>query len=189
MFNRALNNSNRQTVGKKQVRDVYELAAFIIKSAGIHRRIQINRLKKQTVIQILRDLSSEDSEGISLTSLKLMEALQQKERFELIKKTTGSKSESISYEENFNIICHLPSEKFYQTREWRGLRYKVIRESDRRCQCCGASAENGAELHVDHIKPRSIYPELSLSQDNLQVLCSECNKGKSNVFFDDWRKK
>jgi len=46
---------------------------------------------------------------------------------------------------------------------------------------------HGIVIHVDHIKPRSRYPELSLEIENLQVLCEDCNMGKSNVFETDWR--
>jgi hypothetical protein len=42
-------------------------------------------------------------------------------------------------------------------------------------------------MHVDHIKPRSKYPDLELSRQNLQVLCEDCNLGKSNKYEDDWR--
>lgn len=72
---------------------------------------------------------------------------------------------------------------FYNSGRWRQLRYKALSTQERRCACCGASPEHGATLHVDHIKPRSTHPELSLDISNLQILCSDCNLGKSN--FDD----
>lgn len=45
------------------------------------------------------------------------------------------------------------------------------------------------KLHVDHIKPRSKYPELQLTLSNLQVLCHDCNMGKSAWDETDWREK
>lgn len=77
--------------------------------------------------------------------------------------------------------CWEQSKGFYSSREWRALRYQALRASDSTCKCCGAKASDGAKLHVDHIKPRSKYPELALDLDNLQVLCAECNLGKSNL--------
>jgi hypothetical protein len=77
-------------------------------------------------------------------------------------------------------------EKFYETKEWRELRYKILRKYPRKCMLC--NAEN-KELHVDHIKPKSIYPELALDATNLQILCKECNLGKSNLYIDDFREK
>lgn len=42
-------------------------------------------------------------------------------------------------------------------------------------------------MHVDHIKPRSLFPDLALRLENLQVLCSQCNEAKSNIDTTDWR--
>lgn len=72
---------------------------------------------------------------------------------------------------------------FYDSREWRELRYKVIKKHGRSCMACG-SVER---IHVDHIKPRSKYPELELDINNLQILCEDCNLGKSNIDETDWR--
>ena len=75
---------------------------------------------------------------------------------------------------------------FYQTREWRQVRYKVLTKYGKKCQCCG---ETEGYIHVDHIKPRSLFPELELDQNNLQVLCEACNIGKSNQDITDWRQQ
>lgn len=79
--------------------------------------------------------------------------------------------------------------EFYESDAWRTLRYKVLRKFGFKCMACGARpgpGPNGA-LHVDHIKPRSKYPQLELDENNLQVLCRDCNKGKSNIYEDDLR--
>src|SRR3990167_4071693 len=76
---------------------------------------------------------------------------------------------------------------FLASWEWTELRYKVLIKYGRRCMCCGGTPETGSILHVDHIKPRSKFPELSLSEDNLQILCLLCNKGKSNIHDHDFR--
>lgn len=69
---------------------------------------------------------------------------------------------------------------FYRTKAWRELRLSILLESDCSCKICGITSERGAILHVDHIKPRSLYPELALNKSNLQVLCEDCNIAKSN---------
>jgi 5-methylcytosine-specific restriction endonuclease McrA len=73
---------------------------------------------------------------------------------------------------------------FYQTPRWRALRYNILKRSNGKCDLCGTKNE----LHVDHIKPRSKYPDLQWDESNLQTLCSDCNRGKSNLHTDDWRK-
>jgi len=60
------------------------------------------------------------------------------------------------------------------------LRYEVLRRDNFKCVRCGQTpASNpGVELHIDHKQPYSKGGETVL--ENLQVLCSECNLGKSN---------
>lgn len=76
---------------------------------------------------------------------------------------------------------------FYQTREWKELRYKVLVKFWARCQCCGATAKDGAKMNVDHIQPISKKWERRLDETNLQVLCSSCNLGKGASDTTDWR--
>ena len=84
-------------------------------------------------------------------------------------------------------VAAAPKVSFYESREWRELRYKALVKYGPVCQCCGASRATGAVIHVDHIKPRSKFPERMLSLDNLQILCADCNLGKSNKDDTDWR--
>lgn len=58
------------------------------------------------------------------------------------------------------------------------LRYDVMRRDGFRCQICGATAQEGAKLHVDHIIPVSKGGKTELS--NLRTLCDRCNLGKSD---------
>lgn len=80
----------------------------------------------------------------------------------------------------FDYPAYKPGMKaeFYQTREWRSVRFDVLRKSNGKCKLCGRSPDNGIILHVDHIKPRSKFPALELDPKNLQVLCEDCNIGK-----------
>ena len=66
-------------------------------------------------------------------------------------------------------------------------RYQALRLANGCCQLCGAGAKDGVTLCADHIKPVSKYPELEGDPENIQVLCNQCNVGKSNEFEDDWR--
>ena len=75
---------------------------------------------------------------------------------------------------------------FYESSEWRELRYEALKLHGRRCLCCGQKAPD-VVIHVDHIKPRSIRPDLELDINNLQTLCEDCNLGKSNHDSIDYR--
>lgn len=83
--------------------------------------------------------------------------------------------------------CDLASREFLETYEWRQLRMRAIQKYGRTCMCCGASPETGAVIHVDHIKPRRLFPMLAMDLENLQILCAECNHGKGNWDQTDWR--
>lgn len=79
------------------------------------------------------------------------------------------------------------ADEFLRSFPWIRLRMFVLERDGAKCACCGQTRKEGVVLHVDHIKPRKLFPELALDPDNLQVLCDECNLGKGNVFETDWR--
>ncbi len=57
------------------------------------------------------------------------------------------------------------------------LRYRVLKESGGRCAQCGATKKERPP-DVDHIKPRSKGGKNEY--ENLQILCSKCNRSKGN---------
>lgn len=79
------------------------------------------------------------------------------------------------------------SDAFLSSWDWLTLRYWILRKYGRRCMCCGRTPEDGAKIHVDHIKPRSKFPQLALDEANLQILCGDCNQGKGAWDDTDWR--
>lgn len=97
-------------------------------------------------------------------------------------KNSGRKKEKLAR------VSRLDNDDFYKSREWRELRVRVLEKYECKCMMCGRSPkDHGIVIHVDHIKPRSKYPELSLRINNLQILCADCNVGKSNKYQTDWR--
>lgn len=56
------------------------------------------------------------------------------------------------------------------------IRYSILERDGFRCQACGASAADGAVLHVDHIV--AVAKGGSNDPSNLQALCADCNLGK-----------
>lgn len=76
---------------------------------------------------------------------------------------------------------------FLESAAWRELRRKAVKQYGRRCMKCGTTPRNPTLTHVDHIKPRKLFPELALVFDNLQILCARCNKAKANKHCTDYR--
>lgn len=62
--------------------------------------------------------------------------------------------------------------------------YEVMKESGGRCAACGTTKDE-RPLDVDHIIPRSKGGKST--KDNLQVLCSRCNRTKGNKDDTDFR--
>lgn len=71
-----------------------------------------------------------------------------------------------------------------QYRIWREL---VFKRDNYTCIWCN---KRGGELHPDHIKPFSLFPELRFDINNGRTLCIECHKqtdtygGKVRVYFN-----
>lgn len=80
-----------------------------------------------------------------------------------------------------------PGHPFYATITWKILRQKVMLTRKQECVKCGSKIC----LQVDHIKPRSKYPELALEITNLQILCQGCNyiKGTDETDWQNTRYK
>jgi 5-methylcytosine-specific restriction endonuclease McrA len=85
-----------------------------------------------------------------------------------------------------------PSEKrirsWYNSWEWKKVRYNfLLKNKERKCACCGATAAQGERIVVDHIKPVRKFWHLRADPENLELLCDSCNRGKSSHDTTDWR--
>jgi 5-methylcytosine-specific restriction endonuclease McrA len=66
--------------------------------------------------------------------------------------------------------------KFYQSREWATIKTWASMKYEKVCFCC----KSEKDIQLDHISPISTHPKLALQFQNVQYLCRECNKFKSN---------
>lgn len=58
-------------------------------------------------------------------------------------------------------------------------RWRILSNNDFRCQACGRRGiEVNGGVEVDHIVP--VSKGGTHEDDNLQVLCYDCNRGKGN---------
>lgn len=148
---------------------------FIAKQYG-HSGYCSNRCKKQFWITrpstqrqewLLKKINKKHTPG----------GLTKKQKRKLINKKRNATRERIKKQQQLKIEYGIKSEAFLKSREWRELRFEAFLKYGRICKCCGAKPPE-VVLHVDHIKSRYRYPELALDLNNLQVLCSDCNRGK-----------
>lgn len=63
------------------------------------------------------------------------------------------------------------------------LRWNILKRDGYRCTVCGASANDGAIIEVDHII--TVADGGSDDPSNLQTLCFDCNRGKGSESQDD----
>jgi len=64
---------------------------------------------------------------------------------------------------------------------WQVVRDRVLERDNHKCQFC----DSKDDLHVDHIIPVS-KNGAKYDEQNLQVLCADCNLEKSDKSYTDW---
>src|SRR5574344_974645 len=71
-----------------------------------------------------------------------------------------------------SIYCCRAIQRFYRSDKWKIARAMKIASAGGRCEMCGGI---GTEVHHKvHLTPENVAdPEVSISQDNLMLLCSE----------------
>lgn len=65
-------------------------------------------------------------------------------------------------------------------KEYQKFKIRLLEEYGNLCQCCGKHVK----LTIDHIFPKSLFPELGIKYDNLQLLCQPCNSDKGIKIID-----
>ncbi len=64
---------------------------------------------------------------------------------------------------------------------WLTVRKQILIEQDYTCQDCGLREKEIME--VNHKLERADYPELAHDRNNLEVLCPNCHRRKTNQFL------
>lgn len=84
------------------------------------------------------------------------------------------------------FACIAWGKDFYTLSRWRNVMERALELYGKiGCKCGNSNVDKPAE--VDHIKPRSRYPDLVFSMTNLQVLCEKGNSSKGNRHSSDYR--
>ena len=113
--------------------------------------------------------------------------IEMNERWFISKACSESKYNALMSLLSMAAKIETPRKFDYQSDEFRKLRHMVFIRDGERCAKCGAKHSYNNWLEIDHIKPVSKYPTLGMDIDNLQVLCRNCNRLKSNIDETDYR--
>ena len=73
---------------------------------------------------------------------------------------------------------------YYSNKEWAAARKHVFARDGYHCYVCNATA-----TQIDHLLPKSKYPELALNLENLKPICWNCNKSKQTKVDETFLKK
>ena len=70
---------------------------------------------------------------------------------------------------------------------WRkkAIREALELETSSRCAYCDAEIVQVAFTHIEHFRPRDLYPTQVLNWSNLTISCQKCNNKKSDDFDHD----
>jgi|SRR3990167_6301904 len=66
---------------------------------------------------------------------------------------------------------------YWKGGKWKYIKRLVLIRDNFTCQICGMREDE--IMVVDHIKPKSVFPELELESSNLIVLCPNCHARKT----------
>lgn len=58
-------------------------------------------------------------------------------------------------------------------------------ESRNKCMYCESSVSHVTFEHIEHIKPKSKYPNLTFEYSNLGLACPKCNMNKSDTYDEN----
>ena len=87
---------------------------------------------------------------------------------------------------NPKLVVTKPKKKsnrkvYYSAKEWQSARKQVFDRDGHSCYVCGNLA-----THIDHLLPKSKYPELALNLDNLKPICYDCNFEKLDIVKEEF---
>ena len=78
---------------------------------------------------------------------------------------------------NWNNGSTIEKEKLRKSPAYKAWRIAVFLRDNKTCVQCGVHYRHGyTEIEADHIRPRSLFPELTLDINNGRTLCRKCHK-------------
>ena len=66
----------------------------------------------------------------------------------------------------------------------RDVKSSLMQEAHGKCVYCESRVRDVAYGEIDHIKPKSRFPDLRRDYDNLAFCCQMCNNAKSSYYSD-----
>ena len=168
------------TINKFQI--LFWIFIGIYISLTIIGNLIFNQLLKLNLYQVENELKNSDfGQDLRGNEDKIQDEINQakneieklKNRLQVCELEISLKIQKFLNDDKLKFIL---SDQFYNSTDWRKIRAQAIATLENVCVMCG----NVENLCVDHIYPRSKFPEKALEISNTQILCLRCNCLKGN---------
>jgi len=98
-----------------------------------------------------------------------------------LSKNEVTKLDKNGFKLNSETVSKRQALAFYKTAEWKALSAQLRKDSGPTCVMCDRDFKKyGLTKNADHIKPLMYAWSARLDPENIQIICSECNKAKRN---------
>ena len=114
------------------------------------------------------------------------------------RKNLMGKRESFSLESRKNMSGRVPWNKkyfgekiynpwiiLYRSPEYKRFRFEMFKRDNFQCVQC----ESKKTIELDHIKPKSLFPNIAMAEWNVRTLCHECHKKTETYGMNENRRK
>lgn len=98
----------------------------------------------------------------------------------LVENHTNWTNELLEALENHNSFSELPT-RFSNRYKHPQIKEKLLECSYNKCAYCESFTLLTSPMHVEHYKPKSLYPNLAYDWNNLLPSCPLCNNGKGDL--------
>lgn len=87
--------------------------------------------------------------------------------------------DAIKQYDGFAKIPKDVKEKMWKHYRHEDIKDALISASHHKCAFCECKPGESGNIEVEHFKPKSLYPQMAFSWDNLLPVCRKCNEAKS----------
>jgi len=136
---------------------------------GKFKHVTTSELEKMKELYLMGKSSSQVGKILGYTKPTVLRNLRVLGIVRTEEQCKGSK-----YVWGFDYVPKTPLQKrIFSSPKYAMFRKRMFERDKWTCVTCGYK---GSKIQLDHIKPRSIFPELIMDESNVRTLCIPCHK-------------
>lgn len=82
----------------------------------------------------------------------------------------------------YKDVPKIVREKYIQ----KDIKDSLLTECHNKCMYCESDISGAGDYHIEHYRPKSIYPNKSFDWSNLGIACPKCNRNKGDNFNEEF---